>query len=116
MGTPRTAHRIMAGALMAGSIASAGYALAAGSAQALPGPTPQYHGPPHAGGPYRWCPGDDRTGGPGRPFLMHPPNWDWSVFHTYQVVQAGKGNVSPGIWDGDNPPTPPPGPPPPWAP
>jgi hypothetical protein len=37
MGTPRTAQR-MAGALMAGSIAAAGYALAAGSAQAEPRP------------------------------------------------------------------------------
>jgi hypothetical protein len=102
------ARWIVVGAVLVGS--------AAGTSPSESHSAPRYLGPFNAGGPYRWCPGDDRTGGPGRPFFMNPPNWDWSVCHTYYVVQAGKGNVAPGIWDGDNPPLPPPGPPPPWAP
>jgi hypothetical protein len=116
MGTPHTAQRIVAGAIVAGGIAAAGYAMVAGSAQAEFRPIPQSRGPLHAGGPYSWCPGDARTGGPGLPFFTNPPNWDWNVCHSYYIVQAGKGNVAPSIWEGDNPPTPPPGPPPPWAP
>jgi hypothetical protein len=106
MKTRDAAQRLAVGALLAVGIA-AGYT--GGGAQAAPGPV-------HAGGPYTWCPGNDRKGGPGQPFLTNPPNWDWNVCHSYYVVQAGKGNVAPGIWEGDNPPLPPPGPPPPWAP
>jgi hypothetical protein len=57
----------------------------------------------------QWCPGDDPRGGPGGPFVTSPPNWDWNVCHTYWIVQAGQGNVSPGIWAD----SPPPGLPPP---
>lgn len=38
-------------------------------------------------GPYTWCPGDDPGGGPGGPFNSPgPPNWDWSVCHTFYTV------------------------------
>ena len=68
--------------------------LGAGTAQAAP-----------PSGPYTWCPGDDPRGGPGGPFVSPgPPNWDWSVCHTYYTVNWGQGNVSLTIWDGDNPP------------
>jgi hypothetical protein len=47
MNTDCTLKRIMAGALLSG-VAVAGLGLAAGTAQALPGPAPRY----------MWCPGD----------------------------------------------------------
>ena len=90
MRMPHTVQRIVAGAMVAGSITAAGYAMAAGSAQAESRSPPQYHGPLHGGGPYRWCPGDSRTGGPGMPFFTNPPNWDWNVCHSYYIVQAEK--------------------------
>jgi hypothetical protein len=46
MNTDCTLKRIMAGALLSG-VAVAGLGLAAGTAQALPGPAPRY----------MWCPG-----------------------------------------------------------
>ena len=56
-------------------------------------------------GPYTWCPGDDPAGGPGGPFTSPgPPNWDWNICHTFYTVNWGQGNVSPTIWDGENPP------------
>jgi hypothetical protein len=116
MNTTNALRRIIAGALLSGTVAAAGLAVAAGTAYAEPGLAPQYRGPFPAGGPYHWCPGDDPRGGPGGPFVTNRPNWDWSICHTYYVVQAGKGNVAPGIWDGDNPPPPPHWPPPPWVP
>jgi hypothetical protein len=33
-------------------------------------------------------------------------NWDWNVCHAYHYVNYGQGNVSPTIWEGDNPPPP----------
>ncbi len=59
--------------------------------------------PAHADGARTWCPGDDPRGGPGGPFVTSPPNWDWNVCHTFYIVPAGQGNVSPGIW-ADSPP------------
>jgi hypothetical protein len=115
MNTARALKRIVAGVLLSGGVAVAGFGVAGGTAQAGPSLAPQYRGPFGAGGPYHWCPGDDPKGGPGQPFTNRP-NWDWNICHTYYVVPAGKGNVSPGIWDGDNPPPPPHWPPPPWAP
>ena len=67
----------------------------------------------HAGGPYQWCPGDHK-GGFGGGFNTPAdakPKWDWGVCHTYHYVNYGQGNVSPTVWEGDNPP-----PPYPWQP
>lgn len=116
MNTNRALKRMIAGALLSGGVVAAGLGVAVGTAQAEPGLAPQYRGPFVAGGPYHWCPGDDPRGGPGGPFVTSPPNWDWDVCHTYYVVPGGQGNVSAGIWDGDNPPPPPHWPPPPWVP
>jgi hypothetical protein len=97
-------------ALVCGGLGPAGPGLAAAGAQALPavaplngGPIPENH----------WCPGDDPRGGPGGPFVTSPPNWDWTVCHTFWIVPSGQGNVSPGIWEGDGPPAPAPQP---WTP
>jgi hypothetical protein len=62
----------------------------------------------HAGGPYQWCPGDD-PGGYGGGFNTPAdarPNWDWNACHSYHFVNHGQGNVSPTVWEGDNPPAP----------
>ncbi|WP_155763574.1 hypothetical protein [Mycobacterium asiaticum] len=61
----------------------------------------------YADGERHWCPGDDPRGEPGGAFITSPPNWDWNVCHTYYIVPAGQGNVSPGIL-ADAPPPPPP--------
>ena len=60
----------------------------------------------NAGGPYQWCPGDE-AGGYGGGFNTPAdarPNWDWNICHTFYTVNWGQGNVSPTIWDGENPP------------
>jgi len=49
MNTPRNLTRIVAGALLSGGVAVAGLGLAAGTAQAKPGPAPLNH--------FTWCPG-----------------------------------------------------------
>jgi hypothetical protein len=62
----------------------------------------------HAGGPYQWCPGDD-PGGYGGGFNTPADartNWDWNACHSYHFVNHGQGNVSPTVWEGDNPPAP----------
>jgi hypothetical protein len=64
-------------------------------------------------GPNHWCPGQSlyvSQGGPNRDV-----NWDMNVCHTWYWVADGEGNVSPQVWDGDNPPPPaaPPAPAPP---
>lgn len=78
--------------LVSGGLSLAGLGLGAGIAQ--------------AGGARNWCPGDDPRGEPGGAFTTSPPNWDWNVCHTYYIVPAGQGNVSPGILaDAPPPPT-----------
>src|SRR6201996_698022 len=64
-------------------------------------------GSANAGGPYQWCPGQDRHGYGGAFNTPGPPNWDWNVCHTYYIVPDGQGNASPSIW-ADSPPPPPP--------
>lgn len=79
---------------VSGGLALAGLGLAAGTAQ--------------AGGPYRWCPGQDTAGQDG--VFTYPgqkPTWNWGDCHTYYVVHYGLGNASPTIWDGADPPQPP---------
>jgi hypothetical protein len=96
-----TLKKIIAGALLSGSVAAAGLGLGAGTAQALPD------------GPHTWCPGQPRGAptGPGPGTI-----WDWSVCHTWWFVGYGQGNVpasygaASSIWEGDNPPAPPPRP------
>jgi hypothetical protein len=94
----RTVKKIIAGALLAGSVAVAGLGLGAGAAQAdLPD------------GPHTWCPGQNRNppNGPGAGTM-----WDWGVCHTFWFVGYGQGNVpasygaASSIWEGDNPPAP----------
>jgi hypothetical protein len=85
--------------LVSGGLSLAGLGLGAGIA--------------HAGSPYQWCPGDD-AGGYGGGFNTPAdarPNWDWNACHTYHFVNHGQGNVSPTVWEGNDPP-----PPAPWQP
>lgn len=79
---------------VAGAMALAGLGFGAGAANAT--------------GPYTWCPGDD-MGGYGGGFNTPAdarPNWDWGICHSYHYVNAGQGNVSSTVWEGDNPPGP----------
>jgi len=85
--------RVATTAVVSAGLSLAGLAVGAGVA--------------HAGGPRQWCPGDDPRGEPGGAFVTSPPDWDWNVCHTYYIVPAGQGNVSPGIL-ADAPPPPPP--------
>ncbi|MDT5009492.1 MAG: hypothetical protein QOH57_1109 [Mycobacterium sp.] len=91
-------------ALVSGGMALAG--VGAGTANATCPPGAVVNGMCY--GPNHWCPGDSlysSKGGPNRDV-----NWDMNVCHTWYWVAEGAGNVSPVVWDGDNPP-PPPGPP-----
>lgn len=97
------------------------------TAQAQPVPAPLHHSPFATDGgdwgpPHHWCPGQQPVPQTGNE-RVDPLNWDWNVCHTYYFVWSGLGNVSNGIWDGDNPPprpAPAPGlnfcPIPPWCP
>jgi hypothetical protein len=92
--------RLATTVLVSGGLGLAGVGLGAGIAHANEGP-------------YQWCPGHDPGGHQG---LFNSPadarrNWHWGVCHTYLWVPYGRGNVSPAIWEGDNPP-----PPAPWEP
>jgi hypothetical protein len=107
--TTRNLKRIIAGALLSGSLAAAGLGLA-GTAQALPD------------GPYHWCPGQPKNPPRGPGSNGYPADgavWDMNVCHTWWIVGYGQGNVPnlqnapSGTWDGDNPPGAPPRP---WAP
>ena len=81
----RYLKRIIAGALLGGSVTVAGVGLAAGTAQA------------NTRGPYQWCSG------------QHLPEtdvvWDMNVCHTWYWVdygfQANRGHF---VYEGDNPP------------
>jgi hypothetical protein len=86
-------------AVLTGGLGLAGLGLGAGIA--------------NAGGPYQWCPGQDRGGFGGAFNTPGPPNWDWGVCHTYYIVPMGQGNVSPSIWADSAPPPPAPQP---WTP
>jgi hypothetical protein len=113
---PRVMKRLFIGlattVLVSGGLSLAALGLGAGTAQAVCSPgaavvNGMCYGPNH------WCPGQSlyvSQGGPNRDV-----NWDMSVCHTWYWVADGEGNVSPQVWDGDNPP-PPPAPPPPAPP
>jgi hypothetical protein len=82
--------------------------LGTGTAHAQPRPAPLDHGPFAAddggwGPPHHWCPGQLPVPHTGNE-RVDPLNWDWNICHTYYWVWSGMGNVSNGIWDGDNPP------------
>lgn len=111
----QTAKKIVAAALLSAA-ALTGIGLASGTAQAQPGSAPRIHRllpedgpvPPGASGPYTCCPGDE-TGG------LHPQtgrgcpgnvNWDKTRCHTWYGVVWGHGNVTPGVWEGTEPPPP----------
>jgi hypothetical protein len=68
-------RKIIAGALLAGSVAVIGAGLVTGTAQA----------DPSAAQPHSWCPGQ------GLPF--RGIEWDMGVCHTWYVVPVGQGNV-----------------------
>ncbi len=109
MKTNHNLKRFIVGALVSGGVAVAGLGLAAGTAEAGPGPLPQQGWPGCPGdpkGPCHWCPGDPpvQTGN----LRVNPVIWDSSICHTYYYVLPGQGNVSSMIWDGENPPAPPP--------
>jgi hypothetical protein len=86
MDTAHTVKKIIAGALLSGSVAVAGVALGAGTAQAVCTMTyplaPQCAPPEGPAGCYdsgicsqEWCP----SGGA----MRRMPNWDMTVCHTY---------------------------------
>jgi hypothetical protein len=94
MDTQCTLRRIMAGALVTGSISAAGMGLASGIAEA------------GTGFPHHWCPGDHDSTAPTSLY-----QWDWNICHTYYWTKGGQGNVPfegslqrSNLWDGDNPP------------
>lgn len=113
MNTPHSLKRMIGGALILGGAAVAGLGLAAGTAQAHPGPVPLYPGPLQTdngdwGPPHHWCPGQPLPDTGNR--VTDPLNWDMTICHTYYYVWPGMGNVTKAIWDGDNPPPKPPPP------
>jgi hypothetical protein len=111
-----TLRKAVGGALLSGGVAVIGIGLTVGTAQAQTASTPAIHGifaqdgpvPPGASGPYKCCPEDQAGGlrpqtGRGCPFGV---NWDKSQCHTWWGVYWGHGNVSPGVWEGPEPPPP----------
>jgi hypothetical protein len=101
------ANRIIAGALLSGSLAVAGMGLGAGGAQA----------DPQSQGPFQWCPGQPLPGTPAKAVpgvnVTLPEThviWNNSVCHTYWQTPFGRGNVQMSgggnseIWDGPDPP------------
>jgi hypothetical protein len=116
MDNTRTVKSILSGALLFGGVAVTGIGLTVGTAQAQPDPLPPMHGPlsedgpvpPGASGPYKCCPGDEKTGLHPQTGRGCPPdvNWDKSICHTWYGVVWGHGNASPGVWEGTDPPPP----------
>lgn len=89
-------------ALLGCGAIAASILLSAGTAHAVPGLAP-----PPQGGPYTWCPGDRLDEGINPATGKGAPGnvvWDNNVCHTWYYVNWGYGNLSPGIWDGPNPP------------
>jgi hypothetical protein len=89
MNTDCTLTRIIGGALLSGGVAVAGLGLAAGTAQATPGPAPRY----------MWC--------PGRPWdwlAPPPPDWDMNVCHNVMTIKNADGSWR--IVEDPNPPPP----------
>ena len=106
MNVIHTTRRVIAAALLSGSVAVAGLGLAAATAQAQPGVTPQVHIPyatDNFSQPHQWC--------PGQPLPADDVHWDTNICHTwFWVPVGGMGNVGQFVWDGATPP--PHGPPP----
>ena len=76
--------RIIAGALLCGSLAVAGLGLTAGTAKAEPGFAPQFHGPFPAEQLHRsarWC----RSG---QPLPMDDVAWDMSLCHHWYWAES----------------------------
>ena len=97
----RTLRKIIAGALLSGGVAVAGFGLAAGTAQADSADWgPAKH----------WCPGESLPA-TGNHVTDPIHDWDMNRCHTYYYLWPGMGNVSNLIWDGDDPPAKPVGPP-----
>lgn len=104
MNTAHTLKRIIAGALLTGGVALAGFGLAAGTAHAYPGP-------------YTWCPGkglspDDAAVENAWAAQKNEIRWDWNVCHTFYIYAPASNVGAHDIWEGNNPPAPPPPPPP----
>jgi hypothetical protein len=99
MNTTHHRKRIIAGALLSGSLAVAGLGLTAGTAQAEHGFAPRFHGPFPADNfteQHNWC--------PGQPLPMDDVVWDMGVcHHWYWVAVGGTGNVGQLVWEGDAP-------------
>jgi hypothetical protein len=111
MNTTHNVKRIIAGALLAGSVAVAGLGLGAGTAQA------------YTYGPFQWCPGQAVPNDP--PRSDADLVWDMSVCHTYWFDYDVRTKAPARYWEGENlfptpipPPPPRPLPPdcPPWSP
>jgi hypothetical protein len=71
MNTPRTVKKIIAGMLLSGGVAVAGFGLAAGTAQADPGCTKHYA---------CWCPGQALPG----PAIIG--DWDMTACHNWHFA------------------------------
>ena len=112
MDTSSILKTIFAGA---SGVAVIGMGLTLGTAQAetssmsqIQGLLPEDPVPSGASGPYTCCPGDEKGGlhsetGRGCP---SPTDWDQTRCHAWWGVYWGHGNVSPGIWEGPEPPPP----------
>ena len=70
MDTPRNLKTIIAGTLLSGGVAVAGFALIPGTAQAQPAPAPLA----------RWCPGQ------ALPSSNSPITWDMNVCHEWHYA------------------------------
>ncbi len=101
------AHRIIAGAPLAGGVAVAGMGLGAGTAQA----------DPQSSGPFQWCPGQPLPEHPGGSYrdthVSWPAThvvWNNNVCQTYWRLTVARGNVQMNdgavsdFWDGPDPP------------
>lgn len=104
----RTAKKFVAGALMSGVVALTGTGLGLGIANAQPSIPGDGPVPPGASGPYKCCPGDEKGGLHPQTGRGCPPNanWDKNQCHTWYGVVWGHGNVTPGVWEGTDPPPP----------
>ena len=79
MNTTHTLKWIIAGTLLSGGVATGGFGLSAGTAQADPGGCPSQY--------FCWCPGKPL------PASGVPITWDMNVCHNYRYRAFGPGEL-----------------------
>lgn len=92
MRTTATLQRIIAGALLSGTMALLSAGLTIGTARAEPAPCPRPDG--RCGTPYQWCPVNQSTGMPAA-LPEAGIDWDMSSCHWYWYTPTYLGNVGP---------------------